>query len=126
MVPFVHRKRNRRARWSATRVAGLASLLLVLSPSALAQSGSIELEVVDDQGRPLAGATVVLSNRDGLSPQIAEQTSADGRVRFPILRPGFGYALRVSMPGFAEQRLTELRVSTNGNDALRLQLTPHI
>jgi outer membrane receptor protein involved in Fe transport len=89
--------------------------------SVAAQSGRLEIIVVDatDQS-PLPGATVVLTNTVQLVAESVVQTDINGSALFPILRPGGGYIVQVTMPGYAGVRQDEIRVSMS--DPLKLTI----
>jgi 5-hydroxyisourate hydrolase-like protein (transthyretin family) len=63
---------------------------------------SIDVRVVDENGRPIDGATIVLHDAHGLEVQIAQtqRTDADGRFRSDGIKPGH-WSVRASAPGFA-------------------------
>jgi len=95
--------------------------------SAAAQSGALTVKVVDGADQiPLPGATVVLSSALQLVGESAVQTNIDGRAEFPILRPGGGYIVQVSMPGYATVRQDEIRVSISGAQTLTITLGEEI
>jgi outer membrane receptor protein involved in Fe transport len=87
-----------------------------------AQVGGMRVEVVDDQGTPLAGATVTLSHQTGNVKTTSETTRADGVVLFPVLRPGAGYRVDVSFPGMSPVRHDQLRVRLNERQTVRVQM----
>ncbi len=94
--------------WTAARCALWAGLFIAAAPE-LAQTGGIDVCVSDEDGQPLAGVTVTLSNEQRFSPTVAELTGENGCAAFPVLRVGGGYAVEVSMPGFATRRYQQLR-----------------
>jgi len=77
---------------------------------ATAQTGALHVRVVDAGGDPLPGAVVTLSNTESLVPRTTIRTDPEGRVEFPILRPGGGYAVEVTVPGHARFAVENLRV----------------
>jgi hypothetical protein len=81
--------------------AVLAVTLVILAvTSVAAQSGGLKVKVVDaEDNTGLPGATVILSNTQGLIDQTAYQTDAKGIADFPILRAGGGYVVEVQMSG---------------------------
>jgi hypothetical protein len=103
-------------------VVGLAGA----AGSALAQVGGLEVVVVDAEGAPLAAATVTLSHATGYVKTSSERTDAQGRVRFPVLRPGPGYRIEVAFPGFSPLRYDELRVSVNELQRVRVQMIEQV
>lgn len=108
-----------------TTMATLA--VLAAATAASAQSGGLTVKVVDasDQS-PLPGATVVLTNAIQLVAETVVQTDVDGVVEFPILRPGGGYIVQVTMPGYATVRKDEIRVKISENQTLVLPLGAEI
>lgn len=96
---------------------------------ALAQTGSGGLRVVVQDAttqRPLAGASVVLSNRQQLAPRTALVTAADGIALFPVLQIGGGYAVEVALAGYATLRLPDLRVSSGDARVLLVPMSPEL
>jgi hypothetical protein len=92
--------------------AVLAVTLVILAvTSVAAQSGGLKVKVVDaEDNTGLPGATVILSNTQGLIDQTAYQTDAKGIADFPILRAGGGYVVEVQMSGYGTVRKTDVRV----------------
>ncbi len=70
-----------------------------------APPGALIGQVVDGQGAPIAGATVVVAQADG-APHAA-RTGADGRYRIENIPPG-QYTPAAVAPGYAERALTGL------------------
>ena len=101
-------------------------VLLAATVAAAQGSGGIEVIVVDSDGGPLPGATVTISHETGFVKTSASLTDKRGSVVFPVLRPGSGYAIHVSFPGFAPVRHDELRVSINSMNTLNVQLSSEI
>ncbi|MEE9389641.1 MAG: carboxypeptidase-like regulatory domain-containing protein, partial [Candidatus Aminicenantaceae bacterium] len=62
------------------------------------QTGSISGTVVDEEGNPLPGATVILTGK-AVMGSLTYVTGETGKFRFPSLLPG-GCEVRVEMPGF--------------------------
>lgn len=108
-----------------TAVATLVVLAGVTAASA--QSGSLTVKVVDatDQS-PLPGATVVLTNAVQLVSETVVLTDGNGVVEFPILRPGGGYIIQVTFPGYATMRKDEIRVKISDNQTIVLSLGSEI
>jgi hypothetical protein len=63
------------------------------------QTGSITGIVMDQEERPLPGASVILTGEKILGSRNFF-TSETGMFRFNFLPPGLGYELKVEMPGF--------------------------
>ena len=106
----------------------LATLVVACAVTAVsAQSGGLTVKVVDatDQS-PLAGAKVVLTNTVQLVAETIAQTNIDGIIDFPILRPGGGYIIEVTLPGFAGVRKHEIRIKVSQNQTLTIPLGEEI
>ena len=99
---------------------------LCLAPAAMAQSGGIAVCVVDDEGEPLAGATVEISSSRQLTKTTAQLTGASGCTQFPVLRVGAGYELLVSMPGFSSYVLPNIRVRSGQQIPQKIALTAEL
>lgn len=115
---------RRHGRWGALRRNGYicAALVLAALPAA-AQTGALEVRVFTASDRaPLPGATVTLTSAQGLVGESAQLSDAEGRVLFPVLRGGTGYAIEVSFPGFATQRMSDLRVRSNETERLVISM----
>ena len=72
------------------------------------QAGSISGKVVDEEGNPLPGATVILTGT-AVMGSLTYVTGETGRFRFPSLLPG-DCEIRVEMPGFKTTTRKGLRV----------------
>lgn len=91
-------------------------------PAALS-TGRLEGAVRAPDGRPLAGARVLLRERNAGRARQAE-TDADGYFAFPDLLPG-AYELSIEQKGFAPLvRGVEVRAGETGRVDLRLALAP--
>ncbi|HEU5180556.1 MAG TPA: carboxypeptidase regulatory-like domain-containing protein [Candidatus Polarisedimenticolia bacterium] len=64
--------------------------------------------VLDANGKPLPGATVVLRNQNIAFKEQGTVTNTDGQFRFSLLPPGSGYELTVSLPGLATVVFSDL------------------
>lgn len=90
--------------------------------------GTLAGVVVDDRGRPIAGATVTLTSRtldeeteyEGTSAMSGPITDADGAFRVPIDRAG-AFDLEIHAPHY--QTLTELAVQVLPGRETRVNLT---
>ena len=82
--------------------------------------------LVQDSNGPLPGATVTISHHLGYVATTSVLTNARGRAEFPILRPGKGYAVEVSFPGFSTQRHSDLHVRINETASVTVQLAEEI
>jgi outer membrane receptor protein involved in Fe transport len=87
----------------ARRLRVLLAVLLAFPPGApFAQSttGILLGNVVDKEGAPIPGVTVILGNPALGSNEIGMVTGAQGEFRFASVPAGKGYALRLQMPGY--------------------------
>jgi hypothetical protein len=100
-------------------------VVLLAVTSVSAQSGGLKVIVVD-AGGPLPGATVTISHDTGYVKANSELTNARGVVEFPVLRPGKGYNLEISFPGFGTRRMSDLRVQINKVQDLTVQLAEEV
>jgi hypothetical protein len=104
----------------------LATLVVALGMSAaFAQSGGMTVRVTDSAG-PLPGATVTISQETGYIKTTSFLTNKDGIVEFPVLKPGQGYQIEVSFPGFGTRRVGDLRVAINDRQTITVQLAEEI
>ncbi len=87
-------------------------LLLLGTGVAAAQTGSLKIQVFDEDGE-LPGATVTLSSNRGYIVATTLITDESGVVDFQILRAGLGYTIEVSFPGFSTVRKSEIRIPIN-------------
>jgi outer membrane receptor protein involved in Fe transport len=86
----------------AIRLAALVTLLGAFPLFTYAQSspGTVKGVVVDKEGGPLPGATVLLENRAIGIVGLGGVTNAQGEFRITPVPAGKGYALQVSLPGY--------------------------
>ncbi len=103
-----------------------AILLACLWTPAMAQSGGLRVRVVDPAGDPLPGAIVTLRNAAQLVAETSAQTDARGRVEFPILRPGAGYSVAVSFPGYVAQTRSGERVRLEETRELTITMSTSV
>ena len=93
--------------------------------AASAQSGGLTVTVADEVG-PLPGAIVTISHETGFIKTTAVQTDVRGEAVFPVLRPGRGYVIEVSMQSFATQRYDGIHVRINDNQTIPVVLSQAI
>jgi hypothetical protein len=107
---------------SSTACAALAASLVVLSSaglSAQSSTGAMRGTVKDAQG-VIPGATVVLTNEEnGTSRETVSNET--GEYSFPALEPA-AYTVRVEVPGFRRFERKGVRVNTQANVGLDIQL----
>ena len=82
--------------------------------AASAQSGGLTVIVTDEVG-PLPGAIVTISHETNFVKTTSVQTNMRGEAIFPVLRPGRGYVIEVSMQNFGKQRITDIHVKISDN-----------
>ena len=104
------------------RTAAAVCVLLMAVSVAVAQTGGLKIVVLDEEGLPLPGSTVTISNEMGYVKTTSELTNAKGLVDFPVLRPGPGYSIQVSFPGASTRRHDELRVKLSETTSLQIQM----
>jgi hypothetical protein len=94
---------------------------------ALAQTGGIDVRVVDPSGDPLPGATVTISHPTDYVKPTAHQTDSKGLVSFPVLRAtgsaGVGYTIQIAMPGFSSLQFTDLKVRIGKSVTLPVRMS---
>jgi tetratricopeptide (TPR) repeat protein len=73
-------------RWAL--VASLTGCVITLALSAQAPTGTVAGQVYDEQGQPLAGATVVIRGDERSGLRLETETDADGEFSQPDLQPG--------------------------------------
>ena len=88
---------------------------------ALAQgSGGLTVKVIDGEGQSLPGATVTIEHEAGNIKPYTTLSDGRGRAEFPVLRPGSGYIITVSFPGFGTRREESIRVPIGESLLLRI------
>ncbi len=99
-------------RWVRPVIAVLVTAFAV--SLAAAQTGGLKVTVTDGQNEPLPGAVVTISHEQGYVKETPSQTNPKGVASFPVLRAtgasGKGYTVTVTFPGFAPQRLADIKV----------------
>ena len=108
------------------RAALATTFVVVLGVSAAFASGSLAVHVVDSNGDPLPAATVTISHNAGNIKPYAELTDRKGWARFPVLRPGPGYVIDVSFPGFGTRREDGISIKFDQETRLPIQLAEEI
>lgn len=108
--------------WSFRCVLALA----LVAGAGLARAGGIAVSVADEEGAPLAGATVTISHEAGFVKTTSVTTDAQGTAQFPVLRSGSGYSIRVEFPGMSSIREAGLRVTSSGTTRVPIRLTEEL
>lgn len=85
-------------------------------------TGSVGGTVLEPNGRPAAGAQVVIERSDGSAP-VAAKTDAQGRFLFKFLLPGY-YDIRASRGATATVWKHNIMVHTDKETAIDLRLRP--
>ncbi len=99
-------------------------LLLALPGSASAQPASgLRGVILDKDGAPLPGATVLVTN-PGLGVSQGAVTDAKGEFRVVPLPPGRGYSVKVSFTGMATVNLSEIEVTPGRVSGVPVTLRP--
>ncbi|HEV8702141.1 MAG TPA: carboxypeptidase regulatory-like domain-containing protein [Candidatus Polarisedimenticolia bacterium] len=107
--------------WPGILPAALS--LLVGIPAAAQTHGGLKSLVVDKQGEPIPGATVVVTNhstgvaRGGLTDSL-------GICRFMPLPPGGGYSLKVVFPGMATLEMSDVDITAGVIASVTIVLVP--
>ena len=101
----------------------LLALAMLIQPLALAQGvrGTINGEVTDQTGAAVVGATVKLTNVATKVELRSVQTGEDGKYQLLELEPAL-YDLVVEASGFAERRISNVKVEPNRNVQLDISL----
>lgn len=101
----------------------LAAALSCVALPAAAQSGGLDVLVVEADGEtPAAGVVVELTSDRGLIAPTAVRTGPDGSASFPVLAAGSGYAVEASRPGARVKRIGGLSVSAGESARVRVVL----
>ena len=95
---------------------------LTATAAAAAQEAAVSGRVVDTSGGAVPGATVVLTNL-ATSATTETVTNASGLFSFPSTRPGV-YTIAVSLAGFANSRVEDVRIETGGQRDVTIELKP--
>lgn len=98
--------------WAGLRLGASASVLALAATSAYAQevAGTIRGDVQDENGAPLAGATVTIVHTPS-GTQTVTSTGAGGTFNAANLRIGGPFDIVVTAPGFEEAKATISSVS---------------
>lgn len=87
-----------------------------------AQTGNLFGTVVDEQGQPLPGVTITLTN--GGPPRI-QVTNAQGRFRFLELSPG-NYTLKAELEGFATVERSNIEILIGRTIEIEITMQPAV
>ena len=92
-----------------------------LASTALAQGGIFSGTVVDDEGNPLGGVTVILEKPDANPPRIEERTNDNGMFRMLGLRSG-QWTMNIELEGYHPQSVP-VRIRGGMNPPLLIDMT---
>ncbi len=98
--------------------AGLFTL--IATAPAVAQSGKLSGQVVDEQGEPLIGTTVLI-----VGTQQGAATDVNGQYAVINIPPGT-YSVRYSMIGFSTQIVEGIRIQSNQTTEQNVTLTEEV
>jgi hypothetical protein len=105
------------------KAAGILALFIfALSLSAQLRTGQVQGQVVNKEGRPLAGVKVTLS-----SPRAAGQktvTGPSGLFHIPAVLPAEDYSLKAELAEFKTVNRTGVAVSVGGRTSVKIVLEP--
>ncbi|HEU4402449.1 MAG TPA: TonB-dependent receptor, partial [Candidatus Polarisedimenticolia bacterium] len=103
----------------------LAGCILLALPSLLSAQTTAGLKgtVLDKDGAPIPGATVLVTN-PALGISQGGVTDAKGEFRITPLAPGRGYELAVSFPGMAKVKLSDIELNSGKISTLQVTLRP--
>jgi hypothetical protein len=104
----------------------LGCSILFAATAAMAQVGGIDVIVTDAEDAALPGATVTIGHATGYVKTTSVVSDREGRVRFPVLRPGRGYRIEVSFPGFSPLRYDDVRVRVGETQTLRVKMIEEV
>ena len=97
-----------------TKLFSLAATMLLLSASVFAQTlGDVAGSVNDQQGAPVAGANISITNV-GTNSARTTITNGEGLYAFPALVPG-SYSVKVDKAGFKTYSQTNIEVQVQSN-----------
>src|SRR5687768_5835391 len=99
---------------------GTILALLICTPAAAQQRGSISGKVLDAGGLPLPGATITVTEQNtGFARTVV--TAETGAYSVPNLEPGV-YTVTVEMSGFASIKQSDLRLTSGLNIPLDIKM----
>ncbi len=98
----------------------MCCLLLALPLAAQQRTGNIYGKVVDQEGVPLPGASVVLTG--SLTAPMKAVTTEEGNFRFLSLAPGKDYTVKIELQGFKTLTRSDIIVSLGMNTELSFTL----
>ncbi len=100
-------------------------IFFIFSLSSFSQSketGAIQGRVVDQNGNPVPGATVIISSKSLVQGEITAITGENGKFRFVALPPG-EYSIEAQLEGFTPAKRTGLRLHVGMTLTVDLKLT---
>jgi len=119
----------RKRRYASFLARAVAAVLLAAAAvtGVAAQSGGLQVVIYDPSGRvPVAGVKVTLTSQDRQVASSTLITGKDGIAYFPVLRAVSGYAVDISLSGYARQQIAGIRVRANAVTSVPIRLAPEI
>lgn len=93
------------------------------NPPVDVHTGNLRVQVLDGKDRePLPGAKIVLTGAPGLVQESWSHADIDGIAYFPILPPGEGYVVLVTMPGYVTVRRDQIGIKIGQTQTLVIVL----
>ncbi|GLH67496.1 TonB-dependent receptor [Geothrix edaphica] len=107
---------------SPLRMARTTALLVAAGAAAYAAGdGNLYVKVLDSQGKPVAGATVIVTSPTQIGGARTVPSDKDGNARFIRLSPG-DFKVQVSKEGFQTATLTALEVKVDQTAAASIKI----
>lgn len=100
----------------------LVGILFISAAAQTRETGSIQGRILDEEGNPLPGATVVISSPNLMGVR-STTTDSEGRYRFAAL-PGGIYTVEVSLSGFNTVKKTGIQLHIGMTLLVDVTLTP--
>ncbi|HEV8376179.1 MAG TPA: carboxypeptidase-like regulatory domain-containing protein, partial [Candidatus Polarisedimenticolia bacterium] len=108
-----------RARWLVA-----VALLSAAMPLLAVSESSLQGRILDKDGSPLPGVTLVLRNGTLAVAEVGTVSNAKGEYSFRHLPPGAGYRLSASLPLHATVEFTDVTLTSSVATTLDITLRP--
>ncbi|WP_243383919.1 TonB-dependent receptor [Geothrix alkalitolerans] len=109
---------------SPSRMARTTALLVAMGATAFAAGdGNLYVKVLDSQGKPVAGATVIVTSPTQIGGARTVPSDKEGNARFIRLSPG-DFKVQVSKEGFQTATLSAIEVKVDQTSSANLKLQP--
>jgi len=108
---------------SSLRMARTAAILVAMGTAAYAAGdGNLYVKVLDSQGKPVAGAIVIVTSPTQIGGARTVPSDKDGNARFIRLSPG-DFKAQVSKEGFQTATLTgiDVKVDQTASASIKMQ-----